>query len=178
MATARSNIESNVAPKPATCGNGEASKRLQRELMQLMMSQDKSVSAFPEGGNIFKWAATINGPVGTVYAGLRFKLLLEFNPRYPYVAPNVHFVTRCFHPNVDSEGNICLDILKDKWTALLDVRTVLLSIQSLLGEPNLDSPLDPNASMLWSKASEFKKALMQRYNFGNENHSALAKESN
>ena len=177
MATARSTHESSLSTKSG--GSADASKRLQRELMQLMMSQDKSVSAFPEGHNIFKWAATINGPAGTVYSGLKFKLSLEFNPRYPYVAPIVHFITRCFHPNVDSEGNICLDILKDKWTALLDVRTVLLSIQSLLGEPNLDSPLDPTASLLWKKPTEFKKELMHRYNFGNENQSsASSKDSN
>lgn len=169
MASAGQNAVNSATSNKTSGTNGEASKRLNRELMQLMMSQDKSVSAFPEGDNIFKWIATITGPSTTVYSGLKFKLSLEFSPRYPYVAPNVHFVTRCFHPNVDADGNICLDILKDKWTALLDVRTLLLSIQSLLGEPNLDSPLDSTASFLWSKQSEFKKALLQRYDYSNEN---------
>jgi ubiquitin-protein ligase len=68
-----------------------------------------------------------------VYAGLTYKLTLEFPHSYPYSAPVVRFLTPCFHPNVDSVGNICLDILKDKWSALYDVRTILLSIQSLLG---------------------------------------------
>lgn len=44
----------------------------------------------------------------------------------------MRFLTPCYHPNVDTQGNICLDILKDKWSALYDVRTILLSIQSLL----------------------------------------------
>lgn len=65
--------------------------------------------------------------------GLTYKLTLEFPHSYPYSAPVVRFATPCFHPNVDSAGNICLDILKDKWSALYDVRTILLSIQSLLG---------------------------------------------
>lgn len=67
-----------------------------------------------------------------VYAGLTYKLTLEFPHSYPYSAPIVRFATPCFHPNVDAVGNICLDILKEKWSALYDVRTILLSIQSLL----------------------------------------------
>jgi len=68
-----------------------------------------------------------------VFSGLTFKLSLEFPSGYPYTAPTVKFTSACFHPNVDTAGNICLDILKDKWSALLDVRTILISIQSLLG---------------------------------------------
>ena len=115
----------------------------------------------------------------SVYEGLKYKLRLEFPageyissqpseslssesepltkrlmqqlPGYPYQSPTVKFTTPCFHPNVDSHGNICLDILKEKWSALYEVlyenadnsfsqyeiaqvRTILLSIQSLLGE--------------------------------------------
>ena len=58
----------------------------------------------------------------------------------------MRFETQCFHPNVDQHGNICLDILKEKWSAAYSVRTVLLSIQSLLGEPNNDSPLNAYAA--------------------------------
>ena len=67
-----------------------------------------------------------------VYDGLSYKLVLEFPNGYPYKAPMVKFDTPCYHPNVDMSGNICLDILKEKWSALYDVRTILLSIQSLL----------------------------------------------
>lgn len=66
------------------------------------------------------------------YEELRYKLSLEFPSGYPYTAPTVRFLTPCYHPNVDTQGNICLDILKEKWSALYDVRTILLSIQSLL----------------------------------------------
>ena len=68
-----------------------------------------------------------------VYEDLVYKLSLEFPSTYPYSPPTVRFVTPCFHPNVDMAGNICLDILKEKWSALYDVRSILLSIQSLLG---------------------------------------------
>ncbi|XP_035580555.1 ubiquitin-conjugating enzyme E2 C-like isoform X3 [Zalophus californianus] len=100
---------------------GPVGKRLQQELMTLMMS---------------------------VYEDLRYKLSLEFPSGYPYNAPTVKFLTPCYHPNVDTQGNICLDILKDKWSALYGVRTILLSIQSLLGEPNIDSPLNTHAAEL------------------------------
>ncbi|XP_021572302.1 ubiquitin-conjugating enzyme E2 C-like isoform X3 [Carlito syrichta] len=108
---------------------GPVGKRLQQELMTLMMS---------------------------VYEDLRYKLSLEFPSGYPYSAPTVKFLTPCYHPNVDTQGNICLDILKDKWYALYDVRTILLSIQSLLGEPNIDSPLNTHAAELWKNPTAFK----------------------
>lgn len=59
-----------------------------------------------------RWIGTIEGPKDTIYENLKFKLTLDFTAKYPYVAPVVQFITTCFHPNVDSEGNICLDILK------------------------------------------------------------------
>lgn len=143
--------------------NHAVSKRLQKELMVLMTSTDKGVSAFPESENLFKWIGTITGPKDTVYSGFVYKLTLEFPHSYPYSAPIVRFATPCFHPNVDSVGNICLDILKDKWSALYDVRTILLSIQSLLSEPNNDSPLNPMAAELWSDQTKYKKHLTEEY---------------
>ncbi|XP_072473074.1 ubiquitin-conjugating enzyme E2 C-like isoform X3 [Notamacropus eugenii] len=98
-----------------------------------------------------------------VYEDLRYKLSLEFPSGYPYNAPTVKFVTPCYHPNVDTQGNICFDILKDKWSALYDVRTILLSIQSLLGEPSIDSPLNTHAAELWTNLTAFKKYLLETY---------------
>ena len=65
--------------------------------------------------------------------------------------PKVRFLTKIFHPNVDKLGRICLDILKDKWSPALQIRTVLLSIQALLSAPNPDDPLDNNVAELWKK---------------------------
>ncbi|KAF4518819.1 hypothetical protein B566_EDAN008148 [Ephemera danica] len=136
---------------------------LQKELMVLMMGTEKGISAFPEGENLFKWIGTIHGPIGTVYEGLSYKLSLEFPNSYPYTAPVVKFSTPCFHPNVDLSGNICLDILKEKWSALYDVRTILLSIQSLLGEPNNDSPLNVLAAEMWKNQEYYKTHLRSKY---------------
>ena len=75
---------------------------------------------------------------------------------YPLKSPSVRFETACFHPNVDQHGNICLDILKEKWSAAYSVRTVLLSIQSLLGEPNNDSPLNAYAAKVFVHPLTFR----------------------
>ncbi|WAR11900.1 UBE2C-like protein [Mya arenaria] len=139
------------------------SKRLQQELRTLLMSGDPGITAFPDGDNLFKWIGTLTGPNGTVYESLSFKLTLEFPSGYPYHAPTVKFETPCYHPNVDNHGNICLDILKEKWSALYDVRTILISLQSLLGEPNNDSPLNAQAAELWANQTEYKKVLLEKY---------------
>lgn len=58
----------------------------------------------------------MQGAAGTAYEGLTFRLSLAFTSEYPFKAPTVRFETPCFHPNVDTYGNICLDILKEKWS--------------------------------------------------------------
>lgn len=73
------------------------------------------------------------------------------------------FETHCFHPNVDANGgHICLDILKDKWTPAFSVRTVLLSVQALLGAPNVDSPYNNTAAALWPNQAEFKRVMLAK----------------
>lgn len=105
--------------------------------MQLMTSPAPGVSAFPSAdGNLLSWGATIEGPDDTPYSGLTFKLSFEFPSNYPYAPPTVLYKTPIYHPNVDFSGRICLDILKDKWTPAYNIQSVLLSLQSLLGEPN------------------------------------------
>lgn len=105
--------------------------------MQLMMSSSPGISAFPDiDGNLLSWTGTIVGPSATPYEGLTFKLAFRFPTNYPFAPPAVLFKTPIYHPNVDFSGRICLDILKDKWSAVYNVQSVLLSVQSLLGEPN------------------------------------------
>lgn len=143
----------------------QAMKRLQTELMTLMTSPAPGISAFPSAdGNLLSWGATIEGPDETPYAGLTFKLSFEFPSNYPYAPPTVLYRTPIYHPNVDFSGRICLDILKDKWTAAYNIQSVLLSLQSLLGEPNNSSPLNGEAAELWDKdPALFKTKVMDRH---------------
>ncbi|KAM9118038.1 ubiquitin-conjugating enzyme E2 C-like [Pangshura tecta] len=155
---ARPSATRKGAEPGSSTARGSLGKRLQQELMALMMAGHKGISTFLESDNLFRLIGT-----GTVYEELRYKLSLEFPDGYPYNAPTVKFLTPCYHPNVDTQGNICLDILKDKWSVLYDVRTILLSIQSLLGEPNIESPLNTHVAELWKNQTAFKKHLQETY---------------
>jgi ubiquitin-conjugating enzyme E2 N len=82
-------------------------------------------------------------------AGGTFKLELFLPEEYPMAPPKVRFLTKMYHPNIDKLGRICLDILKDKWSPALQIRTVLLSIQALLSAPNPDDPLANDVAEMW-----------------------------
>ncbi len=114
-----------------------------------MSSAVEGISAFPDNDNLFHWIGTIQGAPNTAYDGLEFELSLKFSANYPFEPPVVTFNTPCFHPNVDTHGGICLDILKENWSAVYTASQVLLCIQSLLDNPNNASPLNPQAATLW-----------------------------
>lgn len=91
----------------------------------------------------------VTGPEDSPFEGGQFKLELFLPEDYPMSAPKVRFITKIYHPNIDRLGRICLDILKDKWSPALQIRTVLLSIQALLSAPNPDDPLANDVAELW-----------------------------
>ena len=123
-------------------------RRISPPLLFPFLSFLQGISAFPSDDSILQWSAQVTGVKGTAYEELTYQLSIEFSSSYPLTSPTVKFVTPIFHPNVDSHGNICLDILKEEWSACYNVSTILLSIQSLLGEPNPDSPLNAIAADL------------------------------
>ena len=118
-------------------------KRIRTELDKIQQDPPSNCSAGPADEDLFKWEATIIGPIDTVYEGGIFKLDILFPERYPFKPPKVKFRTRIYHPNINSSGGICLDILKENWSPALTISKVLLSICSLLDEPNPDDPLVP-----------------------------------
>ena len=95
----------------------------------------------PKGDSLFEWTSTIIGPSGSPYAGGVFFLEITFPPDYPFKPPRVSFKTRVYHCNINAQGAICLDILKDQWSPALTLSKVLLSICSLLTDANPKDPL-------------------------------------
>ena len=124
-------------------------KRLKSELDDLEKNAPHNCSAGLDSSDIFKWTATIIGPVGSPYEGGIFKLRIEFTDDYPFTAPKVTFTTPIYHCNVNSSGGICLDILKDQWSPALTVSKILLSICSLMNDPNPNDPLMPEIAKLF-----------------------------
>jgi len=128
-----------------------AAKRIQKELQELGRDPPASCSAGPTGDDQFNWQATIMGPEGSPYQGGVFFLNINFPSDYPFKPPKVQFTTKIYHCNVNSNGAICLDILKDQWSPALTISKVLLSISSLLTDPNPSDPLVPEIAQLLSR---------------------------
>lgn len=121
-----------------------AVKRIQRELAEITLEPPPNCSAGPKGDNLYEWNSTILGPPKSVYEGGVFFLDIHFPTDYPFKPPKVTFRTRIYHCNVNSQGVICLDILKDNWSPALTISKVLLSVCSLLTDCNPADPLVGN----------------------------------
>ena len=123
--------------------------RIKKELSNLKSDPPSNCSAGPVGDDLFHWQATLIGPTDSPYEGGVFYLDIHFSQDYPFKCPKVTFKTRIYHPNINSSGGICLDILKDQWSPALTISKVLLSICSLLTDPNPDDPLVPAIADLY-----------------------------
>ena len=135
-----------------------SAKRIQKELENLNTDPPANCSAGPEGDDIYHWTATIMGPVDTPYHGGVFYLNITFPNNYPFKPPKVAFVTKIYHPNINSNGGICLDILKENWSPALTISKVLISICSLLDDPNPDDPLVPYIAEIYrNNIEQYKK---------------------
>ncbi|XP_016042740.1 ubiquitin-conjugating enzyme E2 N-like [Erinaceus europaeus] len=111
-----------------------------KETQHLLAEPALGIKAEPDESTARYFHVVIAGFQDSLFEGGTFKLELSFPEEYPVAAPKVHFMTKVYHPNVDRLGRICLDILKDKLSLALQIRTVLLSIQAL-SAPNPDDPL-------------------------------------
>jgi ubiquitin-conjugating enzyme E2 D/E len=136
-----------------------AIRRIQKELQELNKDTPANCSAGPESDNdMFRWKATIIGPSETPYENGIFNLNISFPADYPFKPPHITFETKVYHPNINANGSICLDILKTQWSPALSITKVLLSVCSLLSDANPDDPLMPEIANLYrTNREEFNR---------------------
>jgi len=144
-----------------------SNKRLMKEYKDILNSEDCMQNRISIGlvkdNDFTNWKATIIGADDTPYKGGVFNLEIQITPQYPFKPPKVRFTTKVYHPNINSSGDICLDILKHNWSPALTLDKVLLSIQMLLQHPNPDDPLDPTAASLYKTDRSKYDATVRQY---------------
>ena len=144
-------------------------KRILQEIKDLNNFElSNFISAGPVSeDNIFTWSAKINGPKDSPYEGGIFLLAIDFPKEYPFKPPKINFITKIYHPNINSGGSICLDILNSQWSPALTISKTLLSICSLLTDPNPDDPLVSSIAQLYknniNKYNEEAKLWTSKY---------------
>jgi len=154
-------------------GSSSAVRALSLELKSL---QKEPVEGFRvklvNDSNMFEWEVAIFGSPGTLYEGGYFKALLRFPSDYPYSPPSMRFLTKFWHPNVYENGDLCISILHppiddpqsgelpcERWNPTQNVRTILLSVISLLQDPNTSSPANVDASVMYRRWKDSKRGF-------------------
>lgn len=125
-------------------------KRIKKELEEIQNNPPYNCCAGPvDDEDLFKWQATIMGPEKSPYENGVFYLNIDFPKDYPFKPPKIYFKTKIYHCNVNSSGGICLDILKEQWSPALTISKILLSICSLMDDPNPNDPLVTDIANLY-----------------------------
>ncbi|XP_063972134.1 ubiquitin-conjugating enzyme E2 T-like isoform X1 [Diachasmimorpha longicaudata] len=130
--------------------NKVSERRLARELSKLMTKPPEGISCYQRESQMNLLIATVSGPQGSPYEGGLFKLEVEISDHYPFQPPKMKFITPVYHPNIDTGGRICMDLLKvpkdgsGGWNPTITLESLLVAIQLLLENPNPDDPLMPD----------------------------------
>ncbi|XP_054837749.1 ubiquitin-conjugating enzyme E2 T [Eublepharis macularius] len=123
----------------------QRASRLRRELHLLTTEPPPGITCWQNESGLDHLRAQILGSADTPYEKGVFDLEVLVPLRYPFEPPKMRFLTPIYHPNIDSSGRICLDVLrlppKGAWRPSLNIATLLTSIQLLMNEPNPDDPL-------------------------------------
>eukprot|EP00594_Rhizosolenia_setigera_P002470 CAMPEP_0178943758 /NCGR_PEP_ID=MMETSP0789-20121207/2767_1 /TAXON_ID=3005 /ORGANISM="Rhizosolenia setigera, Strain CCMP 1694" /LENGTH=208 /DNA_ID=CAMNT_0020623393 /DNA_START=273 /DNA_END=899 /DNA_ORIENTATION=- len=126
--------------------------------------------------NVYEWDLMLMGPEATLYEGGFFKARLVFPNTFPSMPPDMYFVSDMWHPNVYADGKVCISILHppgedelntqesadERWRPILGVEQILISVISMLSDPNDDSPANLDAAVMWRNDKKaFKKKVQQ-----------------
>lgn len=151
-----------------------AQKRLLKELQQLELDPPEGIVASPtQEDNVFHWDCLIMGPKDTPYEGGIFNAQLEFPRDYPLSPPKMVFTPSILHPNVYPNGEVCISILhqpgndpnqyelaEERWSPVQSIEKILLSVMSMLSEPNIESGANIDACILWrDNREEFERQV-------------------
>jgi len=154
--------------------NTQAVLLLRKQLSELNKHPVEGFSAgLINDEDIFRWEVMIIGPPDTLYEGGFFKCHLLFPKDYPLKPPELRILTEIWHPNIDKNGKVCISILhepgddrygyekaNERWLPIHTVETILISVISMLADPNDESPANVDAAKEWRDAyPEFKKKV-------------------
>jgi ubiquitin-conjugating enzyme E2 A len=136
-------------------------RRLLREFKKVQQDKVKSFTCSIDPESVQKWSAVLFGPEGTEWEGAVFRLAVVFPDDYPHSPPDVRFQAPIpFHPNIYSNGKICIDILQHNWSSAYELSSVLTSVQALLVDPNPNSPANNDAARLFTdNRMEYKRRV-------------------
>ena len=147
--------------------------RINKELNDFIKDPPSNCTAGPSDDSMYHWKATILGPEDSVYENGVFYLDIFFPTSYPFKPPRISFITKIWHPNIShSSGAICLDILGGQWSPALTISKVLISICSMLTDPNPKDPLVPEAADMYlndrASFNEYAKNWTAQYASGED----------
>ena len=139
--------------------------RINKEIKELQSEPLQGITLTAESDDIHKWHGELEGPEGTPYHGYILRVNIKITENYPLEAPIFIFDHPVYHPNVGTNGAICLDILKTQWSPTLTIGKVMLSLSSLLNDPNPSSALNSDAALLWNKDRDsYNKRVIEMCN--------------
>ncbi|KAL2917945.1 NEDD8-conjugating protein ubc12 [Polyrhizophydium stewartii] len=160
------NIMSLKNKKASAAAAGESAKkskttpaalRLQKDISDLKDLPSTMKLSFPNPDDLFNFTLTITPDEG-FYKGGVFVFTFKVNPNYPHDAPKVLCTQKIYHPNIDLEGNVCLNILREDWKPVLNINSVMVGLQYLFLEPNAEDPLNKVAAeVLRSNRKQFEQ---------------------
>jgi ubiquitin-conjugating enzyme E2 D/E len=112
------------------------------------VGSDYNVALENSLANMYDFSFYIRGPENTPYVGGMYEIRFEVGANYPFMPPKVTFKTKIYHPNINNQGSVCLDILKEQWTPALCFTQLSMSLSALLCHPNPGDPLMPEIAQL------------------------------